>query len=241
MIFASVVLATTLAVSAPDQPAAKFDTALTPAAPSAQVVADQSMQPGFFDPARFDSATVVSLLAIFDSAKAQGLPERPLVNDALHGAAMRASGNKIVNSVRKRFRAMIDARSALGIQTTESELDSGADAILKGAEPKALQQIRATRQNRGTALNALVVFTDLMLKGIQPGKARDAIVSLARVSPSDDDINGLRVLVAKTSERTPGMAQDALDRYVRNSVSGAKNKAPTQPATRPPSPPDRDE
>lgn len=237
MIFASVVLATVLVVSPPDQPAARFDTTLAPQVQSA-VVSDPSLQPGFFDPTRFDSATVVSLRAIFDSAKTQGLPERPLINDALHGASVRVSGNKIVNSVRKRFRAMLEARSAMGQQTTESELASGAEAIMIGAESKALQQIRAIRPNRGAALTALVVLADLMQRGIQPNKARDAIVSLARVS-SDDALNGLRVLVAKNADRGPGMAQDALDRYVRTNVSGAEKNAPKPPnrTSRPPDAP----
>ncbi|MBC8088637.1 MAG: hypothetical protein H7Z40_15340 [Phycisphaerae bacterium] len=189
-----------------------------------------------FDPLRFDSATTVALRAVFDSATARHLPLAPLINKANWGASWRASGRKIVSNVQAHYVNMLDARKALGESATESELDSGADAIRQGAEPKVLQQIRVTRPSRGSTVNALVVMSDLILKGIPPNKARDAILSLARVSPTDEAINGLQELVAKQSVRGPGMAQDALERYVKGNVQGAKN-AP-KPVTRLPSPPD---
>lgn len=237
MICASVVLATVLLGSSPpDQPAAGFESAYWPAAQVAFVVSDPKPQPGVFDPARFDSATTVALRAIFDSATAHRLPLAPLVNKANKGASFRASGRIIVTKVQAHYLDMLEARGALGDNATESELDSGAEAIRQGADMKVLQQIRQARPARGSSVSALVVMTDLVQRGIPTNKARDAILSLVRVSPTDEAINGLQELVAKQSVRGMGMAQDALDRYVRSNVSGAKNAS--KPATRPPSSPD---
>jgi len=239
VIVASVVLATVLAVGTPlHRSVAGTDTTLSAAPRNAAVVAsDPKAQPGVFDPARFDSATTVALRHVFDSASALRLPIAPLINKANRGASFRASGRKIVTNVHAHFVDMLAARAALGENASESELDSGAEAIHQGVDGMALQQIRTERPARGAAVSALVVMTDLIQRGISTNKARDAIVSLARVSPTDEAINGLQVLVAKQAIRGPGMAQDALDRYVRSNVSGAQKNAPN-PVTRPPSPPD---
>ena len=226
--------------SVPSLSVAEADTTIPAPVQAFAAVSEQSLQPGRFDPTRFDSATVVALRALFDNAVAQGLPLGPLVNNAHLGSARRASGSKIVNGVRGKIRDMLEARDALGETATDSELESGADAINQGADARMLQQIRDTRPTRGSAVMSLVVLTDLIQRGIQPGRARDAIVSLARISPSDEAISGLQVLVAKNSERGPGMAQDALDRYVRNNVPGAQKPppSPSSPVPRPPSLPD---
>lgn len=194
-----------------------------------------SPQPGGFNPARFDSATAGALRVLFDSATAHGLPQLPLINLANRGNAMRASGSKILSMVRGHYAAMLEARTVLGDNSSESELDSGADALQRGVDVKALAAIRTTRPVSGSAVSALVVITDLVNRGIPTGKARDAITALARASKSDDGINGLQMLVARNAERGPGMAQDAMDRYLRINAPGGSKNAPPKTAPRPPS------
>ncbi|MEO7362535.1 MAG: hypothetical protein ABI120_19550 [Gemmatimonadaceae bacterium] len=207
-------------------------------AQSVRVTEAQPIQPGKFDASRFDSVTAGALRVIFDSAGAHKIPQAPLVNIALHGSAVRASPNKILSAVRELYAAMIDARAALGENSSVSELESGADAIRAGADGKSLQAIRITRPATGSAVGALVVFTDITKRGISMNDARDAVVTLARTSRTDESLNGLQSLVARNSERGPGMAQDAMKRYVKANAAGAQKGAPAKPVTRPPSPPD---
>lgn len=198
----------------------------------------QPAQPGRFDPSRFDSVTAGALRVILDTAAAHKIPTATLINLALQGSAQHASPAKILTAVRETYAAMLDARAALGDNSTESELASGATAIRAGADGKALQAIRTTRPGSGSAVGALVVFSDLIgNRGIGLNDARDAVVSLARTSRTDETLNGLQSLVARNSVRGPGMAQDAMKRYVKDNAAGAKN-APAKPVTRPPSPPD---
>jgi hypothetical protein len=228
---------------------------LTVAPPVSRVVADtepvrdrtlqttavqesQPTQPGRFDPSRFDSVTAGALRVLLDTAAAHKIPTATLINLAYQGSAQRASPAKILTAVRETYAAMLDARAALGDASTESELASGADAIRAGADGKVLKAIRATRPAIGSSVGSLVVFTDLVKqRGIPMNDARDAILSLARAYSSDEALNGLQSLVARNSERGPGMAQDAMKRYVKANAAGAKN-APAKPVTRPPSPPD---
>jgi hypothetical protein len=216
------------------------DTALTSTVlhPSVPVVDSRAGQPSRFDPTRFDTATAGALQIIFDGAAARGIPISPLVSQAYRGSAMGASSSKILNVVREKYAAMLDARAALGDGATASELDSGADALRAGVDGKTLVAIRATRPGAGSAVSALVVLADLVKRGIPATTARDAVTSLARVSKSDDHLNALQQLVAKNAERGPGMAEGALARYLRANAPGNVSPASPKPVTRPPGPPD---
>ena len=89
------------------------------------------------------------------------------------------------------------------------------------------------------AVTALVVLTDVVKRGVPAATAREAVSAIARMPKSDDALLGLQSTVAKNSQRGPGMALDALNRYVRGTVSGAVS--PSTPATsdrKPVRPPD---
>jgi len=196
------------------------------------------VQPGRWDPTRFDSATAVGVKGWLDSATVHGLPYGPLYSNALMGSAMRASGKEIVNRTRLFFIALIDSRAALGERSTDSELATGAELLRAGMDGKALQSIREVRPTVGSALTALVVAADFVKRGIPTNQARDAVTALGRVSRSDEGLNAAQALVARNAERGPGMARDALDRYVKSYVGGAQKNAPGKQVVRPPGPPD---
>ena len=175
-------------------------------------------QPAQFDASRFDSLTATSLRSIFDEAYDRGLPVRLLVNRALEGAARRVSGPRILRVVRE----FSDALAA-------------ATAIRAGIEPRTVAGLRTTRP-AGTAVTALVVLTDLVGRGVPLPTAREAVTTLATQSRSDEALTGLQQTVAKNSQRGPGMALDALNRYVRGTVSGTV--PPGASAGKPVRPPD---
>jgi hypothetical protein len=195
-------------------------------------------QPGRWDPTRFDSATAVNVRAILDSAIAHRLPFASIHSDALMGAAFGKSGKDIVANTRKQFEALIDAREALGENSSESELAAGAAAIRAGVDGKTLQSIRTVRPAYGSAVTSLVVAGDFMKKGISVSQVRDAITALGRASRTDEGINAAQALVARNAARGQGMARDALERYVKANAGGATKNAPANPVPRPPGPPD---
>ncbi len=192
-----------------------------------------------FDTTRFDSLTALSLHSLLEIAVENGLPTRPLINLAYQGAARRASGARILVVVREHMAAMGNARDALGAATPANELDAGASALRAGLDARTLSAVRATRAY-GAAEVPLVVLTDIFKRGVPLTAARDAVTALARMPGSDDALRGLQSTVARNAPRGPGMAVDALNRYLRGAVSGAPPSS--APATtdrtpiRPPSP-----
>lgn len=200
--------------------------AASPAAPTDTVIFRNSQ--GQFDAARFDTLTANALRLLLDEATVRGLPTAPLINRALEGAARRVSGAKILNVVRAHALALLQAKAILGDGSTVAELDAGADALKAGIDAKTLTAVRSTRA-AGTAVTALVVITDVVRRGVPMSTARDAVTTIARIPRSDDALLGLQSTVAKNAQRGPGMALDALNRYVRGTVTGAVS--PSTPAT----------
>jgi len=193
---------------------------------------------GQFDAARFDTLTASALRLLFDDAAARGLPTAPLINRALEGAARRVSGQRILSVVRAHAAALAEAKAALGEGSTVAELDAGATALRACVDIRTLEVVRAARPG-GTGVTALVVLTDVVRRGVPTATARDAVATIARLPRSDDALLGLQSTVAKNAQRGPGMALDALNRYVRGTVSGAVS--PSTPATsdrKPVRPPD---
>jgi hypothetical protein len=202
--------------------------------------AQRPVQPPLqFDATRFDSLTALSLRSLLEIAVENNLSTKPLINLALQGAARKASGPRILQIVREHSAAMMQAREALGPTSTVDEIDAGAAALRANVDARALTAIRETRAN-GTAVVPLTVLTDIVIRGVPQVAARNAVTTIARMPASDDALQGLQVTVAKNAVRGPGMAVDALNRYLRGTVSGAPPSS--APATtdrkpiRPPSP-----
>ncbi len=193
---------------------------------------------GQFDAARFDTLTANALRLLLDDAAAKGLPTAPLINRALEGAARRVGGQRILSVVRAHAAALAEAKLALGEGSAVAELDAGATALRAGIDARTLTVVRGTRPN-GTAVTALVVLTDVVKRGVPASTAREAVATIARTPRSDDALLGLQATVAKNAQRGPGMALDALNRYVRGTVTGTVS--PSTPATndrKPVRPPD---
>lgn len=215
--------------------------------PSAETVRDggdlqqapTGAQQGHFDPARFDSLTALSLRSFIDTAIEQGIPVGPLIDRAYEGSARKRSGAEIMRVVRAHAAALVQAMEALGPTTPVAELDAGARALRAGSgiDVRALEAIRAVRP-AGSAITPLMVLTDLVQRGVPPASARDAVTTIARMPSSDNALNGLRETVAKNSVRGPGMAVDAMNRYLKGTVSGAiPTSAPATPDRKPIRPP----
>ncbi|MCA0374939.1 MAG: hypothetical protein LCH84_04680 [Gemmatimonadetes bacterium] len=219
----------TLRTGQATQPVRPIDRPLDPAERARQLQ---------FDASRFDTLTAAVLRGIFEEAADRGIPTKPLISRALEGAARKVPNARIIRTVREWSDALATAKFALGDGTSLEELDPAAAAIRAGIDPRTVASVRATRPP-GTAVTALVVLTDLVVRGVPPVTAREAVASIGRLPRSDDALMGLQAIVAKNSQRGPGMALDALNRYVRLTSSGTSpTSSPASPERKPVRPPD---
>ncbi len=200
--------------------------------------ATQTVQQVQFDTSRFDVATAHALRGLFEVAAEAGLPTRPLINRALEGAARRISGDRILKVVREFTTALNEAREILGQGSSTDELVAGADALRAGYDARSVAGVRANRP-MGTAAPALIVMTDLASRGVPTTTARDAVTALAKLGRSDEALWGLQSAVAKNAPRGPGMALDALNRYLRGTVPNSPGSiSPGTTDRKPVRPPD---
>lgn len=214
-------------------------------APAAALVASSGQPPSIpvkqplpqLDASRFDTLTLLNLRTQLEIAVENGLPTAPLINRALEGAARRVGGPKILQVVRDHMAAMAHARDVLGAKSSADELDAGASALRAGIDMRTLASIRDTRPV-GAAVIPLTVLTDIVGRGVPERAARDAVAAIAKMPSSDDALRGLQSTVAKNTIRGPGMAVDALNRYLRTTISGANPlAAPVSPDRKPNRPP----
>jgi hypothetical protein len=126
---------------------------------------------------------------VLDSARKMGLPIARLESKALQGIAKRAMDRQIITAVRNEFRALTDARAALGTRATDDELGAAASALRAGITPAELSQLSRARQGRLTV--PLVVLVDLVSRAVPRDTAYQTIFSLYRAGAGDDDFNGL--------------------------------------------------
>lgn len=190
-----------------------------------------------FDASRFDSLTANALRLLFEDASELGLPVRPLINRSLEGASRRSPGDRILRVVREHALALQEAKRALGDRATEDELEAGAIAVRAGLDWRAVESVRTSRPT-GSVVVPLVVLTDLVRRGIPATKARDAVTTLVRSPRADDVLLGLQATVAKNAQRGPGMALDALNRYVKGTGASPSATAPASLDRKPVRPPD---
>jgi len=113
---------------------------------------------------------------MIDSAKAEGIPTRPLLSRALEGINRKADNKKIVDAVRKQLGLLRGARSVLG-GVAEDELIAAAAVLEAGAEPAQLAGFRVRHKERND-LAAFTYWADLITRGVPSEDASSAITKL---------------------------------------------------------------
>jgi hypothetical protein len=151
---------------------------------------------------RLDPATAAAVQLVVDSANLAGLPVEPLVQKALEGGTLGASGERIQVAVSSLARQLGRAREALGGQANEAELTAGAGALRAGLPPSALRRLQALRSDRPLVV-PIAVLTDLVSEGVPPDQATSSVLDLARDKRPDDEFVALRRRV-QTQRRGSG-------------------------------------
>ena len=134
--------------------------------------------------ARLDAHTRDAVVALIDSARADGIPGEPLVQKALEGASKHADGARILVAVHMLARELGDARAALGASSSDAEVIAGASALHAGIKPAALVSMRASRAH-GSLTVALAVLSDLVARGV-PGDTATTVISALTVAGAQD-------------------------------------------------------
>ena len=159
--------------------------------------------------ARLDAPTAGRVTALVDSARTERLPTEPLVQKALEGATMGASGERIARAVQVLRDNLRGARSALGTDATEPELVAGAASLRAGVPTASLRELRATRPGQPLAV-PLAVLTDLIAGGVPMSAAEASVLALARDGGADADFLALRRRLER--ERDAGPEPESVDR-----------------------------
>lgn len=154
---------------------------------------------------RLDSTTAVAVQAIVDSAHRAGLPTEPLVQKALEGSTLGASGPRIEAAVSALASQLGQARTALGNKADEAELTAAAGAIRAGLPSSALRSLQALRSDRPLVV-PIAVLTDLVAEGVPPAQATQSVLDLAREGRPDDEFVALRrqVQMQRRGAEAPG-------------------------------------
>ncbi len=140
---------------------------------------------------RLDPATATRVQGVVDSARESGLPSEPLVQKALEGSTLGASGERIVAAVHTLHGQLRRAREALGEDANDAELTAAAGALRAGLEPTALRRLQSLRAGRPLVV-PIAVLTDLVAEGVPAAEATRSVLDLARDNRPDDEFVALR-------------------------------------------------
>ena len=157
---------------------------------------------------RLDAGTAARVQQVVDSAKGAGLPGEPLVQKALEGGTLGASGDRIVAAVSTLHGQLRRAREALGGEASDAELTAAAGALRAGLEPVSLRRLQSLRAGRPLVV-PIAVLTDLVAEGMPPAEATRSVLDLARDNRPDDEFVALR---RQVQVRRRGSAGDAMGR-----------------------------
>jgi hypothetical protein len=152
---------------------------------------------------RLDPVTASSVQGLVDSARAAGLPTEPLVQKALEGGTMGASGDRIRAAVEALLGQLGRAREALGTGATEAELTAGAGALRAGVSPASLAELHRLRYRQSLVV-PIAVLADIVAEGIPPAQATREVFELAREGRPDDEFVALRKRVQSQRRSQPG-------------------------------------
>jgi hypothetical protein len=180
---------------------------------------------------RLDPATADEVWKVVESARAQGVPEDPLIVTALEGASKHARPERIVAAVRERFAALAAAKEALGPASTPGEIAAGAGALMSGVPRDTLARLRLGRPN-GSLVVALVVLADLVTRRVPVETASAAVLHASRIGARDADLLRLRSRVESDIKNGVSPAAATLARLQGLGLGDAPSTPPPRGVSR---------
>jgi len=150
---------------------------------------------------RLDAPSRVAIIALLDSARAQGIPVEPLMQKVNQGVAMGADGPRIVAAVRTLTREMATVHQALGTVATADEIQAAASAVHAGVPAVELGKIKKQSGLRRSLTLPFTVLADIVSRGVPVEAGVNAIRSLVGAGAKDADINNFQRNVSGDIEK----------------------------------------
>lgn len=170
---------------------------------------------------RLDPPTKAAILAIVDSARAQGIPVEPLMEKVYEGMARGADGPRIVAAVRALTIELASAHKALGTVATADEIKAGASAVHAGVPAVELGKMKKQGGLRRSLTLPFTILADIVSRGVPVKTAANAIRSLVGAGARDDEINTFQRNVKVDIEQGAPPAAAAETR-AKGSANGGK-------------------
>jgi hypothetical protein len=136
-----------------------------------------------------DAPTRAAIFAIVDSARAQGIPDAPLMEKVYEGMGKGADGARIVAAVRSLALEMASAHRALGTVASADEIKAAASAMHAGVPAVELGKMKKQSGLRRSLTLPFTVLADIVSRGVPVETAANAIRSLVGAGARDSDIN----------------------------------------------------
>jgi hypothetical protein len=140
-------------------------------------------------PIRLDAPSKAAILALVDSARAQGIPVEPLMEKVYEGMARGADGPRIIAAVRSLTIEMASAHKALGTVASADEIKAAAAAVHAGVPAVELGKMKKQGGLRRSLTLPFTVLTDIVSRGVPVQAAANAIRSLVGAGARDADLN----------------------------------------------------
>ncbi len=141
---------------------------------------------------RLDAPSRTAILAIVDSARAQGLPVEPLMEKMWEGLQKGADGPRIVAAVRALTIEMASAHLALGTVASADEIKAAASAMHAGVSAVELGKMKQQSGLRRSLTLPFTILADIVSRGVPVETAARAIRSLVGAGARDSDINNFQ-------------------------------------------------
>jgi hypothetical protein len=138
---------------------------------------------------RLDAPSRAAILAIVDSARAQGIPVEPLMEKVNEGLSKGADGPRIVAAVRSLTIEMASVHKALGTVASADEIKAAASAVHAGVPAVELGKMKQQGGLRRSLTLPFTVLADIVSRGVPVQAAANAIRSLVGAGARDADIN----------------------------------------------------
>ncbi len=137
---------------------------------------------------KLDAPSKAAMQAVLDSAKAQGIPIKPLNDLMYEGLGKGADGPRIVAAVRKLAGEMAAAQTALGTLASADEIRAAASAMHAGVPAVELGKLKKQSGLRRSLTLPFTVVADIVSRGVPVSTAINAIRSLVGAGAKDKDI-----------------------------------------------------
>jgi hypothetical protein len=140
-------------------------------------------------PIRLDGPSQRAILALMDSARAQGVPVEPLMEKVYEGLARGADGPRIIAAVRSLTVEMSSAHKALGTVASADEIKAAAAAVHAGVPAVELGKMKKQSGLRRSLTLPFTVLTDIVSRGVPVEAAANAIRAMVGAGARDADLN----------------------------------------------------